>query len=328
MANPKINFIIYTIRFREKGKKDNYIDFNTVFSGQSFIEFMNSVLDDFMKKAYVTSDKEKMLDILSKKKNENYIYGRLCKGVKYRTVNNIRSISRDKDSESLDKSVVIRTIGEDEYPTIEYFYLLCDPSAKKNKRILTQGFKDTGLLVTQSFENYGYKELFQESLSKNLNKFIDSKYICEMAILAIPELMLKYAESSDFRKLIFRKYSVPEDFNDIFDKTAPQEKIEVETILNPKGGIPLFTKNKLIEKIRNNVSVLDIIPGEYEDLSVELKKGRSVRIVSMSNPDRFGSVFDVTNEFKFNEANQIDSDSAFKIAQNILEKDLLSYEPN
>lgn len=312
----KINLTCYLIRFRDKGKKvGEYYKFSDLFP-KGFVDFTQKFTSSVEKETFQAKDKEEILDIdhldltLS---SRGILVGTFEKGTKANSGAAIKEIKSKK-------AVKVRKIKGHEYTTIPYFFLMGvnNPNTK------------ACVFIAQTFGVYGFKEIFTEALQSFVKKEFDDEIACDVNALSNPKLFKKVIETSSVRKLRYRKHSLPE----IFDEFIADEKLkndidrkffDVELSISAKREGYIYMRNALDKMTKGNSSFIEFSDGNnfvYDDVYADVNIGDNKRVVNLTKPSDFGSIYDVGSEIKYEDGIPV-FDTIKDVALSIYEDDIL-----
>jgi len=314
----KINLACYLIRFREKNsRKVNYMQLNEVLPN-GFIDFIIDFTKKINKETHTSTDQERIFDldkIDASNLSRNFVTGFFSKGLRGKGT----EIKIKKDR----KSIVIDRLDNSKYTADPYFFLFGIPSNKPNAK--------AGVLMAQSYKNYGFKEVFEEAFKKYVAKELGENIICDINILTNPVLFNKTIKKSGFKKLRYRKHSLPSSLDNIIDCKIENEIdrkfYDIELVISAKRKIEYLNINKKLEKVADdNTSFLELAPIDgfgFDEVYGDVIMGKYKRTINISNPNRFGAVYDISKDVSFESNGQLSFDSIKKVAINIFEDDIL-----
>ncbi|MEQ1732932.1 MAG: hypothetical protein ABL940_04630, partial [Bacteroidia bacterium] len=218
--NISINLNCYTISFREKNKKDEFVSLEKVFGPKSFKEIIEAFIKKLDASKYYLNDAEDRIFYLEEhiSLTENIFSGIVRKGYSGRETY--------IDELSNNKVKTLTTITKDKFNTTPFYLLISLPKENKNKMVF----------FAQSYKQFGFKELFEESFKKFIKDSFSNELICEIGTLSVASLFEKYIKDGTVKKLRFKKHVLPKNFENILGEgDIKDEKLyEVELSIKAK----------------------------------------------------------------------------------------------
>lgn len=314
--NASVNLNIYVIRFKTKNASDNdLLKVNDVLGDKTFEQKMQDLVRHF-DTPYISGGNERILYFhrLDPEYKNNMLHGLMRKGIssEERYVEEVKKVGRIR------KATQIATISTNQYTSSHFFFSLCQPK-KDDKGIL---------FIAQSFKQYGFKEIFEESFKDYISK-INPDVRCFITQLSIPALYDKIIDESTIKKLTFKRHGLSPEFEDSFitESAEPGEEFEVSLSVQAKKSGFMGFKNTLKTFKDKDTTFMEVFPlekFEYDDLSAEVFLGGKKRVLNMNRPQDLGTYYDITDEIEFDENTKHPVyDSIKKQAKAIINDDIL-----
>lgn len=269
----------YTIRFNERNK-NVFIKIKDVFKSSSFIEEMTLLSKKYKEFAFVNDNENRMLHL-----NETLsLQENLFTGVMKRGHNGQET---DIDELLKGKPNTLSTVKSDHYNSIYFYFLLHLPNPET----------DYLLFMAQTYRQYGFKELFEESFKSYIKDRYNNEVTCTISPLTIPKLFSKYIKEGDVRKLRFKKHSLPQNAENLLgpEDSKNQKDYELETSIKAKKKGFTGIKNIDFEKT-TFVEVFSNLGIEYDEVYADISINGRKRVINITNPDKFTASFDITNQ--------------------------------
>lgn len=315
----KINLACYLIRFRKKSaRRGDYLPLNSVLSN-GFLNFMKEFIDYVSIETHESIDKERIFDLEHvdpSNLSSGIISGFFSKGLRGKGT----KIKKKKGR----KAIIVDEIDPSKFTSDFYFFLFGIP--------LTIPETKAGVFMAQSYKNYGYKEIFEEAFKKFVSIKLGESITGEISILTNPVLFKRTLKESGFKKLRYRKHSLPKYLDNVIDNKINNDKdrkyYDIELVISAKRQIAGVDINKKLERVVDeNTSFLELAPidgFDFDEVYADVVVGKYRRTVNISNPNRFGAVYDISKNVTFEEDGQPKFDSIKKIATDILVDDILN----
>lgn len=265
---------------------------------------------------YISKGKERILYFhkLDPDYKNNTLYGLMRKGIssEERYVEEVKLIGK------VQKASQVSTITANQYTSTHFFFTLCQPD-----------IDSTGiLLIAQSFKQYGFKEVFEESFKAYVEK-INPDVRCFITQLSVPALYDKIIEESIVKKLTFKRHGLSSEFEDSFltKDAEPGEEFEVSlSVQAKKGGFAGF-KNTLKTFKDQDTTFMEVFPlqnFDYHNLSAEVFLGGKKRVLNMNRPQDLGTYYDITTDIEFDDKTKHPVYDSIKAqAKNIMDEEIL-----
>jgi hypothetical protein len=291
--NASVNLNIYVIRFKGKGTSDKeLLKVNDVLGDKTFDQKMQDLIRYF-DAPYISSGNERILYFhkLDPDYKNNTLYGLMRKGIssEERYVEEVKMVRRKRIASQ------VATISAEQYTSSHFFFTLCQP--EQNAKGI--------LLIAQSFKQYGFKEVFEESFKDYVSK-INPDVRCFITQLSIPALYDKIIDESIIKKLTFKRHGLSPEFEDSFISKAaePGEEFEVSFSVQAKKAGFIGFKNTLKTFRDTDTTFMEVFPlekFEYQDLSAEVFLGGKRRVLNMTRPQDLGTYYDITADIEFDD---------------------------
>jgi hypothetical protein len=283
-----INLNCYTIRFRKKGDKSTFYNYNEVFPQTAF----EQLIQGFIKTIDTSCYKNNALDrIMSLQEiltfNSSNVSGVLRKG----------HSSHESYIEELNnnKPVTVNTIRADQYNSSPFYFSLTLPNPVGKVIIF----------IAQSYKQYGFKEVFEEAFVAFFKSMYGDEFICEFGSLSIASLFKKYVNDGSIRKLRLRKYGlIPQVEGIVQDQNYDIKDYEIEMSIKAKRK-----KTDFLSHFRNmdfgQTSFVELFKVDnfiYDEALVEITSGGRKRVLNFSDPSSFAASYDVTKQAAINKS--------------------------
>jgi hypothetical protein len=280
--NISININCYTIRFRKKRDKAQFLTFNEVFPDMTFKEFIKQFVKTIDKKCFKNQNQDRILFL----KNILKISDTSVSGVVKKGHSSHESYVEDvKDN----KPVTVNTIRSDQFNSSPFYFSLSLPKVT-NKTII---------FLAQSYKQYGFKEVFEDAFKSFFRSISTDEFICEFGTLSIAGLFKKYIQEGSIRKIRLRKYGLIPQVEDLVqDSNYNPKDYEVEMSIKAKRSKKGFLKHLRDINFDNSsfVEIFKVDNFSYDDALVEISSGGRKRVLNFSDPGSFAASYDVTKK--------------------------------
>jgi len=283
-----INLCCYVIRFKLKNTpNEDIVKVSDVFGERTFAEKMQLFVNYF-ELTFQNKEKDRILYLnkVDPDYNNNTLTGLVRKGITG-TESYIDELNNDK------KGVIAATVGKigfDQFNSSPFYFHLSQPDHE------AKGI----LFIAQSYKQYGFKELFEEAF-KDFTTKINSPFTCYITQLSVPALFDSLIEKGVFKKLVFKKHSLPQNFENSFLQEDGKNTYQVDLSITATRGSFVAFKSKLKSFKDSDTSLMEIFPldeVEYDNLSADVYLGGKKRVLNMKKPSDFGTYYDVTDEVR------------------------------
>jgi len=184
--------------------------------------------------------------------------------------------------------------------------------------------KDEGIMILQRFGVYGASTIFKQSITE-MFKDLYSKdgtvnYTLEINPLVPEKFVKRFIDEGKATKLIFKKFNLPQDIADQFDKRDHiEDDIFIELRVNAKRNKYIPIHDRLEKHLSKNLDRLLEIKGfDYDNVSMEVKLNNNTRTIDLSNMLKFRAYIDVTDEVEIRSSGHPVFTSIDKVAKNLL----------
>lgn len=276
----------YTIRFNKKNVKE-FLKIKDVFAPNDFQAEMSNLFKTYSEFAYSNEQNDRMLYLIEALSSSQNIFS----GVMKRGHN-----GQETDIDELidGKPNTISSVKSSQYNSIYFYFLLAEPNVNS----------DYLIFIAQTYKQFGFKELFEESYKSYINIRFGDKYTCSIIPLSIPKLFSKYLKEGDIRKLRFRKHSLTKNAENLLqpEDNMNVKDYEVETSIRAKKQG--FTSVKKINfETTAFVEVYDL-GFEFDEAYADVSINGRTRILNITNPEKFTASFDITERVKLQPGTQ------------------------
>jgi|GEM_PF-1754771 len=280
-----INLNCYLIRFRKKNIKDIYYKVNEAFLNRTFPQIRQSLINFLDSKAYKNINGDRILYLdktLSVK--ESYYSGIVKKGYSGQETY--------IDEVSSNKANTVNTIFSNQFNSSPFYFLLAQ--ADVNSKCL--------IFLSQSYKQYGFKELFEDAFKDFYKEIISDDFLCEFSTLSIASLFEKYVKEGNIRKLRFKKHGLIQNTENLLsaDESKKLSDFDVELSITAKKEGFLGIKESINAKTSSLIETVKIENFDYDQVFADVSYGGRKRILNVTRPEDFSASFDLTDKCDIN----------------------------
>lgn len=303
-----INLNCYTIRFRKKKIKDEFLKVNEVIT--DFEESIRNFIKTIDTETYVNELGDRILYLEKTLLFKNTLYTGILRKGHSGQESNVDEVKNFKVN-------TVNKIGKDQYNSIPFYFLLSHPTPESKHLIF----------LAQSYKQYGFKEIFELAFKEFINKYISNEeIICEIGTLSIAKLFDKYVNDGNIRKLRFVKHELTKNLENILSDEEKKDlkNFEMEmTVKAKKKGFLGIKKNISFENT-SFVEFFKIDGFDYDEAYADLSIGGRQRRLNISKPSDFSASYDVTGKVSINnDTNHPDFKLLNEEAINILNTEII-----
>jgi len=148
---------------------------------------------------------------------------------------------------------------------------------------------ERGVFIAQKFGVKSIYSTFKKAFSQYLQEKTSPAYMIEFRP-HVPHKVFEYLEEGKVKKMIIRKFRVPDDIADRYSlRDVEEEDAYLEMSINTRRGKSFGSADFLRDLIQNDRSVSDVAeieidPDEDEKISVEVRYRGKVRKVDLRDP--------------------------------------------
>lgn len=300
----------YKIRFTEKNKgtDKSVVDvFGTNELKPIITEFIKSV---DVKKVFKNKDQDRILylkDTLKLSDKENIYVAIIMKG------HNGPQTSIDELAGSQVKTV--GTVSKDQYHCLPYL-LLIYLNKEKPKDLL---------FLAQSYRQYGFKEVFEESFREFTNTKSDSTTV-KFNSLSVASLFEKQVKDGFVKSIRFVKHGLEKNAENIVKgDNMSKDLYEMELSIKAKKGFWTI-KEKLKYDDASFIEQVKIDGFEFNEAYADIVVAGRKRIMNVTKPTEFSAAYDITDKVKIDKNTKLpDFKEIMDEALDILKNDLIPY---
>jgi hypothetical protein len=306
-----VNLNCYTIRLKERNTFDNFLEIKDVYHNLSFLEIVKKFVAELDVESYVNPTNDRIFYIEKTLSLSDTLYTAIIRKGHSGHETNIDEIQKKKATK-------ISTIKVGQFSTIPFFLLLCQPT--NNSKVI--------ILITQSYKQFGFKEIFQEAFTTFSKKHFNFNDItCEFGTLSISKLFEEYVNKGSIRKLRFIQNMLPTNMENLVadeqdDNDPKSYSVELRITAKTKGFMGI---KKNIRFENNSFMELYKIDGfEYQEVVADVSLAGRKRVLNISKPSDFSASYDLTKVAEVNpETNHPNFEKVNKEAIDILNNDLI-----
>lgn len=281
LNNISINLNCYTIRFRKKNNKENFLTFSEVFSSQSFTDIIQEFVKTIDANVFVNGSNDRILYLdRGLTVNQSIFSGILRKG----------NCGHETNVDELEahKVKTVNRITANQYNSTPFYFNLTLPSPNSNYL----------LLIAQTYKQYGFKELFEEAFQKFFNQHHSNNILMEFGTLSIASLFEKYCKEGYIKKIRFKKHTLTTNLENLFRVTGDKEKsnFEMEISVSVKKRGVLSILNNISWENTSFIEKFPIEGYEYDEVFADISFGGRKRVLNITKPDNFSASYDVTEK--------------------------------
>lgn len=284
MSSIRLDF--FTIRLREKGVKDVYVDFDSVFENAPFGDFFQKFAKTFEKQEvnFKTKKTFKFQGQSLKVASEKKMISGIIKSGEFGKTSEVEDVVTGEPKPP---------IGKNDSIISPFYFLVYFPANLSTGVVVLQRIGQQGM--TADFKNY-FKDFARNELDG---------MVVEFSPFVTKELLIEIIKSGGLNKVTLRKYNL---VSDKFDKYAkPTEQLNAEFTLTTSGFFGILVKEKVESFIESPHSLFFDIP-ELERLGFDDNTETSIKVdilgtertVVLNDLDRFKISFDIENEVELN----------------------------
>lgn len=161
--------------------------------------------------------------------------------------------------------------------------------------------KEKGVFIAQKFGVKSIYSTFKKSFSEYLQNKSSSDYMLEFRP-HVPHKVFEYLEQGQIKKIVIRKFRVPDDIADKYSlRDVKEEDTYLEMSINTKRGkslgVPYFLKDLIQNKASlSDIAELDPDPAEDEKISIEVRYRGKVRKINLRDPRSITPTLELTED--------------------------------
>jgi hypothetical protein len=281
-----INLNCYLIRFRKKNQKDIYLKVKEAFLAKTFPQIRQSLVNYFdSNNTYknLPGDRILYLDKTLSIKN-TYYSGILKKGYSGQE-SYIETVKGKKAS-------TITTVLTDQFNSSPFYFLLAQPDQESKYLIF----------LSQSYKQYGFKDLFEEAFKEFYKQEVLENFICEFSTLSIGSLFNKYIAEGNIRKLRFKKHGLSKNAENILsdEENKEQGNYDMELSITAKKAGFMGIKNNITAKNSSFIETIKLDDFDYDQVFADVSYGGRKRVLNITRPEEFSASFDLTEKSEIN----------------------------
>lgn len=280
-----ININCYLIKFRKRNIKDLYYKVSEVFLNKTFPQIRQNLITFLETKTYKNDPGDRILyidRIISTK--DTYYSGVLKKGYSGQ--------ESYIDELTTNKANTVTTVYANQFNSSPFYFLLAQPEVNSTYLIF----------LSQSYKQFGFKELFEEAFKRFYKDTIGDDFICEFSTLSIASLFEKYINDGDIRKIRFKKHGLTQNTENLLsdEERTELENYEMElSVLARKKGF-LGIKKKIITENSSFIETVKIQDFDYDEVFADVSFNGRKRVLNITRPEDFSASYDLTDKAEIN----------------------------
>jgi hypothetical protein len=274
----KISLVTYSLRVREKGKKDNNLKLDSCGDIGDFYNFLSRFFD-YLKNESGRDEASKKLIQLAKIDNNNEART-FCGLIKTGEWGCESDIVNSKEGK------VKYHKQFDDAEMLPFYFFIYIPKEK-----------DEGIIILQRFGIHGMTTAFKNSLSRYLN-IEHEELIAEINMLVPEGLIDQYINKGEYTKLILKKFKLPTDLTDYYDDGDHKEIEGYAELRLVAYRNNYFHMKKNLKKFlsKEKDKLIEIKGFDYDDISIEVKLNQTTRKINLSDTSKLTPSYDVTSQ--------------------------------
>lgn len=265
---PEYSLAASTIRVRRRSDpatSNTYLSLSDFdFSGGDVLQFIYEFCNAASRKPVKDKSKEKYLQS-SKLEAEGRIVRATIEAGSYGSRAQLRDIETQIDTYT-------RTESDAELLPLRNLFAIPEDSS-------------TGLFITERIGIHGCKTSLVGALRRSFN-FRYPNYILEINSLAPEEAVKASLDEGDLKKIRLIRYGIPSDVADRYKLGLHESQVggTIELVLTPGRGFS-FPKYRLSNALRSDdrAGLLEIRGMDYHDIKLEVRVGKSIRTLTVTN---------------------------------------------
>lgn len=290
-----ISLSSYTLRVKEKST-EKYVLLGEINQEDDALEIFHSFLDYFLANT-ADEDGSKKLFRISQYQPMRSIE---IRSTEYRLISGIvktGSYGYESDIVNKNGNTVTHHRTSEEAELLPFYFLVAIP---RNK--------DEGIVILQSFKQYGIKKIFTESFD-NYFRSERSEYKIEINDLIPEKLLDQLLERGSVTKLRYISFKQPVDLADAADTEDHNEdsNLKAELILSEKKGII----SGVIDSIKNQLpykkgqnddplkKLIEITSFEYDTVKIEVRINGKYRNIDLCDLGNIRPTLNITDAVMF-----------------------------
>lgn len=274
-----INLNCYLIRVRKKNYKEDYLKIKEGFYNKSFSEIVKDLINYLDKQTFRNGKGDRILYIDKILANQQtYFSGIFKKGY------NGQESYIDEIKSS--KANTINTIKADQFNSSPFYFLISQPDPE-SKCIL---------FISQSYRQYGFKDLFEEAFKSFYKDTYRSDLLCEFTTLTITSLFQKYLQEGNIRRLRFKKHKITHNTENLLSEDENTDDFIMElSVIAKRNGFAGIKKN--INALNGSfIETVKVDDFDYDEVLADVSFAGRKRVLNISKPEEFSASFDVTKK--------------------------------
>lgn len=280
-----INLNCYTIRFRKKGNKDEYLSFKEVFNNELFSSVITKFTNTLSTTVFVNESNDRMIRFEKfQKQGTKVITGVILKGH-----SGLESYVEELQSQER-TTKQIHTIKSDHFNNTPFYFLLSLPDVKSKSIIF----------MAQSYMQFGYKEIFEDAFLKFFKENYSTDFLCEFGTLSVAKLFNKYVNDGAIRRLRLKRNGLTQQLEDVVnpEEHADSKDFEVELSVKMKRNSKNFLTHFRKIDFQNSsfIETFKVDGFDYTEALVDISAGGRTRVLNFSKPEEFAASYDVTDK--------------------------------
>ncbi len=290
-----ISLSSYTLRVREKST-GKYILLDQINEEDDVLEILYSFLNHFLTNTANEDNTKKLFRVSQYQPTKNIEIG----STKYRLISGIvKTGSYGYESDIVNKNgntiTHHRTVEEAEL--LPFYFLASIPLNK-----------DEGIIILQSFKQYGIKKIFTENFD-NYFRAERSEYKIEINDLIPEKLLEQLLERGNITKLKYISFEQPVDIADAVDTVDHKENqnLKAELILSEKKGIISGVINSMKDRLPYKKGhkddplkkLIEITSFEYDTVKMEVSINGKYRNIDLCDLGNIRPTLNITDDVVF-----------------------------
>lgn len=305
-----ISLSSYTLRVRDKST-GKYILLDQINEEDDILEIFYSFLNHFLTNTANEDNTKKLFRVSQYQQTKNTEIG----STEYRLISGIvltGSYGYESDIVNKNGNTITHHRTVEEAELLPFYFLVSIPRSK-----------DEGIIILQSFKQYGIKKIFTENFD-NYFRAERSEYKIEINDLIPEKLLEQLLERGNITKLKYISFEQPVDIADAVDTVDHKENqnLKAELILSEKKGII----SGVIDSIKDRLpykkgqkddplkKLIEITSFEYDTVKMEVSINGKYRNIDLCDLGNMRPTLNITDDVVFLNNGHPEFDSINQIA--------------
>lgn len=166
-------------------------------------------------------------------------------------------------------------------------------------RVFVHPDLDRTFIAFERFGNTGVTKIFRD-LFKRFSAELYSDFVFELNHYIPEDYIFRLVRDGEVKKLVLRRFTIPDNFEDYFDRDINVQDARVDMVVTAKRGRNLGINRRLIGEFfgpNNNArpGFYEIAGFEYNSVSVNVRLGNDQKTITMDRLQDLNAYFDLPN---------------------------------